>query len=206
MAQQQTHFRFQSLRTGLTGIVAGAAAFAAAVFGLIGTAQAGPETVTFKQNYPLGALVVVNSERRLYYVIGKDRALRYSVAIGRPGTQWTGQLFVASRAVNPSWTPPETPNRTVPGGPGNPLGVRALYLGWTNYRIHGTNAPGSIGSAASHGCFRMLNADVTNLYSRVNIGAPVYVVNTLPPVGAEITAELGSKLIGRVGKSKKVVQ
>jgi lipoprotein-anchoring transpeptidase ErfK/SrfK len=145
----------------------------------VAPAQAGPEIVTFQQDYPLGSLVVVNKERRLYYVIGKNRALRYPVAIGRPGTQWTGQLFVASRAVNPSWTPPENPGRTVPGGPGNPLGVRALYLGWTNYRIHGTNAPGSIGSAASHGCFRMLNADVTHLYSRVNIGAPVYVVNAL---------------------------
>ncbi len=205
MAQHQTS---HSTRTGLAGLLAGAAAFAITALGLIaaGPAQAGPEIVTFRQNYPLGAIIVVNKERRLYYVIGKNRALKYPVAVGTPENQWTGQLFVASRAVNPSWTPPWSPGRTVPGGAGNPLGVRALYLGWTNYRIHGTNAPGSIGSAASHGCFRMLNADVSNLYSRVNIGAPVYVVNSLPAPGTEVAEDMGSKMNGRAGKSKKVVQ
>ena len=145
-----------------------------------GAARAAPEIVGFQQSYPLGAIVVVNRERRLYYVIGKGRAVRYPVAVGTPENQWTGQSFVAARAVNPSWTPPWSPGHTMRGGPGNPLGVRALYLGWTNYRIHGTNAPASIGSPASHGCVRMLNPDVTDLYQRVNIGAPVFVVNTLP--------------------------
>lgn len=144
-----------------------------------GTAHAGFDVVDFKQSYPLGAIIVVNNERRLYYVIGPGKALRYPVAVGTKQNQWTGQSFVQSKAVNPSWTPPWNPGHTVPGGPGNPLGVRALYLGWSTYRIHGTNAPGSIGSPASHGCIRMLNQDVTDLYGRVNIGAPVYVVNTL---------------------------
>lgn len=148
-------------------------------------AQAGPEIVSFEQAYPLGAIIVVNRERRLYYVIGKGRALRYPVAVGTPDNQWSGESFVVAKAVNPSWTPPWNPGHTVAGGPGNPLGVRALYLGWTNYRIHGTNAPGSIGSPASHGCIRMFNSDVTDLYSRVNLGAPVYVVNALPAAAAQ---------------------
>ena len=202
MSQQMVQRRASSL----TLILAAATACLMALLGPIGagTAQAAPEMVTFQQDYPLGAIIVVNQERRLYYVVGKNRALRYPVAIGRPGTQWTGQLFVASHAINPSWTPPESPGRTVPGGPGNPLGVRALYLGWTNYRIHGTNAPGSIGTEASHGCFRMLNADVTHLYSRVNIGAPVYVVNSLssPLEAGNLTATLNAS--SAVKATKKV--
>jgi lipoprotein-anchoring transpeptidase ErfK/SrfK len=144
-------------------------------------ALAGSELVGFDKGYPLGSIIVVNHERRLYYVIGNGRAMRYPVAVGSAGNQWTGQSFVSSRAVNPSWTPPWSPGHTVPGGAGNPLGVRALYLGWTNYRIHGTNQPGSIGSPASHGCVRMFNADIVDLYDRIHIGAPVYVVNALPP-------------------------
>ncbi len=182
MSQQLSQRR----RSGIVALVAVGLALMTVV-GPLGPkfAAAAPEIVSFQQDYPLGAIVIVNKERRLYYVIGKGRALRYPVAVGTPENQWTGQSFVASHAVNPSWTPPWNPGHTVPGGPGNPLGVRALYLGWTNYRIHGTNAPGSIGSPASHGCIRMLNADVAHLYDRVNIGAPVYVVNALP---ATVTA------------------
>ena len=143
-------------------------------------ANAGPEVVSFSAGYPLGAIVVVNGERRLYYVVSKGHALRYAVAVGTPENQWTGQSFVGNKAVNPTWTPPDRPGHTMPGGGNNPLGARALYLGWTNYRIHGTNAPSSIGSPASHGCVRMYNADVIDLYSRVNLGAPVFVVNALP--------------------------
>jgi lipoprotein-anchoring transpeptidase ErfK/SrfK len=168
----------------VTGLISGLLATAAALAGPLAAAPAtaASDIVAFQQNYPLGAIVVVNRERRLYYIIGKGRAVRYPVAVGTPENQWTGQSFVSSHAQNPSWTPPWSPGHTVPGGPGNPLGVRALYLGWTNYRIHGTNAPGSIGAPASHGCIRMLNADVTDLYKRVNLGAPVYVVNALPPM------------------------
>lgn len=142
-------------------------------------AEAGRKIVSISDKYELGSIVVVNSQRKLYYVIGKGRALLYPVAVGTKDSQWTGQSFVHSKAVNPSWTPPWAPSRVVRGGPGNPLGVRALYLGWTQYRIHGTNAPGSIGSAASHGCFRMFNEDVKDLYDRVHIGAPVFVLNTM---------------------------
>jgi len=160
-----------------------AAVLVTATIGLAVTAApagAAPEVVTFTSDYPLGAIIVVNSERHLYYVIGNGHALRYPVAVGTPQNQWTGQSFVGSKAVNPSWTPPWSLGHTMPGGGNNPLGARALYLGWTNYRIHGTNAPASIGSPASHGCVRMYNPDVIDLYSRVNLGAPVFVVNTLP--------------------------
>ena len=166
------------------------------------TAHAAPEAVAFQQNYPLGAIVVVNKERRLYYVVGKGRALRYSVAVGKPENQWTGQLFVASRAKNPSWTSTTTPGLTVGPGPANPLGVRALYLGWTNYRIHGTNAPGSIGSAASGGCFRMQNVDVVDLYERSSIGAPVIVVDALTdPASEPGTAKLTAKSKGKAARA-----
>jgi lipoprotein-anchoring transpeptidase ErfK/SrfK len=98
--------------------------------------------------------------------------------------EWFGETFVQSKAVNPTWTPtanmrsrhPGLPRHVRGGIPQNPLGARAIYLGWSEYRIHGTNAPGSIGRAASSGCIRMLNADVKDLYERVHIGAPVYVV------------------------------
>jgi lipoprotein-anchoring transpeptidase ErfK/SrfK len=144
--------------------------------------------VKVSETYAPGSIIVVNKERRLYLVEAKGRAITYPVAIGKPGTQWTGNLFVQSRAVNPSWTDPDS-GRFVPGGPGNPLGARALYLGWTHYRIHGTNNPGSIGSAASHGCFRMLNEHVKDLYPRVHIGAPVYVIETMRDAPVQAVAE-----------------
>lgn len=142
------------------------------------------ELVTMDDNYPMGAIVVSTSEKRLYYSLGHNLALRYRVAVGKPSAQWFGESFVQRKAKEPGWTPtanmrrknPYLPRHVRGGIPQNPLGARAIYLGWTEYRIHGTNAPGSIGSAASSGCFRMLNADVKDLYERVHIGAPVYVV------------------------------
>ena len=139
-------------------------------------ADAAPKIVKFEHDYPLGSIVVVNTQKKLYYVIGNGQALQYSIAIGVKKEQWTGKSFVQSKAVNPSWTPPDRPGSVVPGGIGNPLGVRALYLGWTLYRIHGTNKPSSIGSAASNGCFRMLNKDVIDLYERVKVGTKVVVI------------------------------
>jgi lipoprotein-anchoring transpeptidase ErfK/SrfK len=135
--------------------------------------------VSFDPQYEVGSIIVVNQTRKLYYIVAKGQAMIYPVAVGTKDSQWTGKLFVQSKAVNPTWTPPWSPGKTVAGGGNNPLGARALYLGWTTYRIHGTNAPGSIGSAASHGCFRMLNEHVKDLYPRVHIGAPVFVVNQL---------------------------
>lgn len=133
-------------------------------------------------DYEPGSIVVVNSERRLYYVLGDGQAIRYPVAIGTMSNQWTGKSFVQSKAKNPAWRPPWSPGRVVPGGPGNPLGARAIYLDWSLYRIHGTNAPGSIGTAASHGCIRMHNRHVKDLYERVHLGAPVFIVESLKSV------------------------
>jgi len=131
----------------------------------------------------MGTIIINTSERRLYYVLGQGMALRYAVAVGKEGMQWSGETFVQSKRRNPSWTPTPRMRREdpwlpayVPAGPKNPLGVRAIYLGWSEYRIHGTNMPGSIGRAASSGCIRMLNSDVMDLFERVHIGAPVYVM------------------------------
>jgi lipoprotein-anchoring transpeptidase ErfK/SrfK len=141
------------------------------------------EIVDFDGEYARGTIVVRTSEKRLYYVLGDGQALRYPVAVGEPKFQWSGESWVSSKQMNPTWRPTARMRRENPGlpismGPGkrNPLGPRALYLGWGEYRIHGTNAPHSIGSAASSGCFRMHNADAIDLFDRVHIGAPVIVV------------------------------
>jgi lipoprotein-anchoring transpeptidase ErfK/SrfK len=141
------------------------------------------EIVEFDGEYERGTIVVRTSEKSLYYVLGDGEALRYPVAVGEPRFQWTGELWVSSKQVNPTWRPtarmrrenPRLPKAVGPG-PRNPLGPRALYLGWGEYRIHGTNAPHSVGSAASSGCFRMHNADAIDLFDRVHIGAPVIVL------------------------------
>ncbi len=140
--------------------------------------------VRMQQSFKPGTIIVVNSERKLYYVLGRGKAIRYPIAIGVPKEQWVGTTFVQNKRKNPTWTPPPKykggkPGKTVPGGPGNPLGARAIYLDWSLYRIHGTSSPGSIGRAASNGCFRMYNRDVKDLYKRVHIGAPVHVVHSL---------------------------
>ena len=143
--------------------------------------QTWPQDAELKGDYPRGAIVINVSERRLYYSLGEGKALVYRVAVGKTGFGWTGQSWVSAMTKNPTRYPTARMQaagapRVVAPGPQNPLGPRALYLGWTEYRIHGTNAPHSIGSASSSGCFRMLNADVTDLFERVAIGAPVYVV------------------------------
>lgn len=145
-------------------------------------AQANKEIVALESaKYPMGSIVIDTSERRLYYSLGNGQALKYKVAVGKPRHQWFGKTFVEKKKKNPGWSPTARMRRNgapryVPPGPRNPLGVRAIYLGWSEYRIHGTNAPSSIGRAASSGCIRMHNADVTDLFERVHIGAPVYVI------------------------------
>lgn len=131
--------------------------------------------------YPFGSIVVDTSERRLYYIMKNGKAIRYRVAVGKPKMQWFGSTFVTLKRKNPGWTPTARMRRQgapryVPPGPKNPLGVRAIYLGWSEYRIHGTISPRSIGRAASSGCIRMLNKDVIDLFERVHIGAPVHVI------------------------------
>lgn len=140
------------------------------------------EIVAFESaKYPIGSIVVDTSERRLYYSLGNGQAIRYRVAVGKPRHQWFGETFVEKKKKDPGWYPTARMRRAgapryVPPGPRNPLGVRAIYLGWSEYRIHGTNAPASIGRAASSGCIRMLNQDVIDLFERVHIGAPVHVI------------------------------
>jgi lipoprotein-anchoring transpeptidase ErfK/SrfK len=149
--------------------------------------QTSHENVTWTETkYPVGSLIVRTPERALYYVSGKGEAIRYSVGVGREGMQWSGQSSIVSKAEWPAWNPPaEMIKREalkghmlpdhMEGGPGNPLGARAMYIGGRIYRVHGTNNEASIGGAVSSGCIRMMNADVIDLYDRVKIGAKIYV-------------------------------
>jgi lipoprotein-anchoring transpeptidase ErfK/SrfK len=129
-----------------------------------------------------GTIIVETSERHLYLVQPGGRALRYGIGVGRDGFQWQGLLSIVKKAEWPDWTPPPEMiarqpylPRFMAGGPGNPLGARAMYLGGTVYRIHGTNQPQTIGTAISSGCFRLVNNDVIDLYSRVPVGTKVIV-------------------------------
>ncbi|WP_295851209.1 L,D-transpeptidase [Tardiphaga sp.] len=140
--------------------------------------------VGFESNYAPGTIVVNTAERRLYLVQGNGQALRYGIGVGRDGFRWGGVHRVTAKKEWPSWTPPSQmlarrPDlpRHMEGGPDNPLGARAMYLGSTLYRIHGSNEPETIGQAVSSGCFRMVNDDVIDLYNRVQVGATVIVKN-----------------------------
>jgi lipoprotein-anchoring transpeptidase ErfK/SrfK len=142
------------------------------------------ETVSFSGQYAPGTIFISTAERRLYLVLGDGRALRYGIGVGRDGFRWGGVHRISAKKEWPSWTPPSQmlarrPDlpRHMAGGIDNPLGARAMYLGSTLYRIHGSNEPETIGQAVSSGCFRMTNEDVTDLYSRVSIGTTVVVKN-----------------------------
>jgi hypothetical protein len=141
------------------------------------------ENVRISSQYKKGEIIVSFGDRRLYYVNAPGQAISYPIAVPREQSRWEGITSVTQKRVNPSWTPtptmiaenPRLP-RWVPGGhPMNPLGVRALYLGSSTYRIHGTDAPWTIGSAVSKGCIRMYNEDVQDLYVRASVGARVTV-------------------------------
>jgi L,D-transpeptidase catalytic domain len=143
----------------------------------------GREVVRFDPRFSKGQIIVSFGDRRLYYIARPGQAISYPIAIPRDESRWQGVTAISSKRVNPSWTPtptmmaenPRLP-RWVPGGhPMNPLGVRALYLGSSTYRIHGTDAPWTIGTAVSKGCIRMYNQDVLDLYPRAAIGAKVTV-------------------------------
>ncbi|MFN3685961.1 L,D-transpeptidase [Salinarimonas sp.] len=140
------------------------------------------QIVDFPGNYAPGTIVVSHTERRLYLVLGDGRAMRYGVGVGRPGFGWRGSHTITRKAEWPDWRPPAAMRRRQPelpvfmaGGPDNPLGARALYIGNTLYRIHGSNEPHTIGDAVSSGCIRMTNDDVMDLYERVRVGARVIV-------------------------------
>jgi lipoprotein-anchoring transpeptidase ErfK/SrfK len=141
-----------------------------------------PQPVYFRTNEPAGTIVIHTKERFLYLVTGNGQAIRYGIGVGREGFQWQGLLQVSRKTEWPDWRPPPEMIQRQPylprfmaGGPGNPLGARALYLGDTVYRIHGTNQPRTIGYAVSSGCFRLVNRDVIDLYSRVPVGTKVVV-------------------------------
>lgn len=151
-----------------------------------GYGYTGKQTVSFKRKLPKGTILIKTGERRLYYVLGGGKAIKYGVGVGRRGFSWRGRKRIVRKAEWPSWTPPASMRArerkrgrilpvTMKGGINNPLGARAMYLGGTLYRIHGTNAAHTIGGAVSSGCIRMLNSEVKDLYARVRIGTRVIV-------------------------------
>jgi lipoprotein-anchoring transpeptidase ErfK/SrfK len=138
--------------------------------------------VSYRTAEAPGTIIVHTSERFLYLIQPGGRALRYGIGVGREGFQWQGLQKISRKQEWPDWTPPPEMiarqpylPRFMAGGPGNPMGARALYLGATVYRIHGTNQPHTIGSAVSSGCFRLVNNDVADLYERVPVGTKVII-------------------------------
>ena len=141
------------------------------------------EVVSYKSTHAPGTIVVDTEERRLYLIMEDGKAMKYGVGVGRPGFEWGGVKTISRKAEWPGWTPPPQMLKRQPdlprfmeGGPQNPLGARALYLGSSLYRIHGSNEPHTIGQAVSSGCIRMTNEDVTDLYERVRVGTKVVVL------------------------------
>jgi lipoprotein-anchoring transpeptidase ErfK/SrfK len=140
------------------------------------------ETVAYDGPYSPGTIVISTEEKRLYLILPDHQALRYGVGVGRPGFEWSGMKTITAKREWPDWTPPpemikRRPDlpRHMEGGIENPLGARAMYLGGTMYRIHGSNEPDTIGQAVSSGCIRMTNDDVVDLYERVKVGTKAIV-------------------------------
>jgi lipoprotein-anchoring transpeptidase ErfK/SrfK len=140
------------------------------------------QVVLYRSSEPPGTIIVQTAERFLYVVQPGGRAIRYGIGVGREGFQWQGLQHITRKQEWPDWTPPAEMiarqpylPRFMAGGPGNPMGARALYLGETVYRIHGTNQPKTIGTAVSSGCFRLVNGDVIDLYDRIPVGTKVII-------------------------------
>jgi lipoprotein-anchoring transpeptidase ErfK/SrfK len=143
------------------------------------------EVVPFRDSsYSAGTIVIRTNERRLYYVVGDGRAVRYPVGVGKAGKAWSGRVQIEGKYIRPAWSPPADVKRdkprlpdVIPGGsPSNPMGAAAMTLsGGGQYAIHGTNVPGSVGGFVSYGCFRMYNQDVLDLFNRVSVGTAVVV-------------------------------
>jgi lipoprotein-anchoring transpeptidase ErfK/SrfK len=160
---------------------------AAAVFGTLAlappSASAHGDVVATNDNYAAGTIVIRTKERRLYLFLGDGHAIRYPVGVGRAGMQWAGTTTISGKYEHPAWSPPSIvrrenprlPNVIAGGSPHNPMGVAAMTLAGGEYAIHGTNQPRLIGGFVSHGCIRMYNADITDLYGRVGVGTPVVV-------------------------------
>ena len=150
------------------------------------SADSGPvarTTVAFETKQPAGSIYISTKERRLYYILGNGQAVRYGIGVGRDGFRWGGTHRVTAKKEWPDWTPPSQMLKRRPdlprhmkGGEDNPLGARAMYLGSTLYRIHGSNEPWTIGTAVSSGCIRMRNEDVIDLYERVRVGTRVIMI------------------------------
>jgi lipoprotein-anchoring transpeptidase ErfK/SrfK len=147
-------------------------------------AHASGTPVNVAENYMPGTIVIRTNQRALYYFVGMGQAIRYPVGVGRLGMQWSGTAYIDGKYIRPAWSPPDSIRSdyrrlppVIPGGsPQNPMGVAAMTLsGGGQYAIHGTNNEGSIGGFVSHGCIRMHNADITDLYNRVSIGTRVVV-------------------------------
>ncbi len=152
----------------------------------IPAAEARPEVVGLHEDYARyspGTIVVRTGERRLYLILGQGQAMRYPVGVGKAGRQWAGTTTIDGKYRYPAWSPPSAVKRdkpnlpdVIPGGaPNNPMGVAAMTLAGGEYAIHGTNVPGSVGGFVSYGCIRMLNDDITDLFSRVPVGTTVVV-------------------------------
>ena len=141
------------------------------------------QAVSYPTREAPGTIIIDTPNTYLYLVLGHGQAMRYGIGVGRDGFTWSGVQSITKKSEWPDWTPPPEMisrqpylPRYMAGGPGNPLGARAMYLGGTVYRIHGTNAPGTIGTRVSSGCIRLTNEDVADLYSRVNVGTRVIVL------------------------------
>jgi lipoprotein-anchoring transpeptidase ErfK/SrfK len=141
------------------------------------------QLVSYATREAPGTVIIDTPNTYLYLVLGHGQAVRYGIGVGRDGFTWSGVQSITKKSEWPDWTPPAEMiarqpylPRYMAGGPGNPLGARAMYLGGTVYRIHGTNAPGTIGTRVSSGCIRLTNEDVADLYSRVNVGTKVVVL------------------------------
>jgi lipoprotein-anchoring transpeptidase ErfK/SrfK len=168
-------------------------------------------------DYPMrenpGTIVIDTPNTYLYFVIGGGRAIRYGIGVGREGFSWSGVKFIERKAEWPDWYPPADMlvrqpylPRFMAGGPGNPLGARAMYLGGTLYRIHGTNEPDTIGKFVSSGCVRLMNEDVIDLYSRVNVGAKVIVLPMQPSGEMSMTEGTGSPALSAPNAAANLVR
>ncbi len=161
----------------------GLVAVAAALFACAAGAASARETVPFGAGLEPGTIVIRTNQRRLYLVLGDGSAISYRVAVGKSGKQWFGRALVDGKHLKPAWVPPEDVKKdnpdlpdVIPGGaPNNPMGAAALTLSGDKYAIHGTNRPESIGTAASYGCIRMLNEDISDLFERAAVGTTVVV-------------------------------
>jgi lipoprotein-anchoring transpeptidase ErfK/SrfK len=174
--------RSTAFEGALLGIAGTLAVILPVLSPLAATPAAARETVA-ATGYSAGTIVIRTNERRLYYYVDAGHAIRYPVGVGRAGMQWSGTSYISGKYRNPDWSPPASIRHdyshlppVVPGGsPANPMGVAAMTLSGGDYAIHGTNNPGSIGGFVSHGCIRMYNQDITDLFDRVGYSTPVVV-------------------------------